>query len=133
MAGVTHSFVERYDMEFERLGDVKSHIRPLYPPNPKIMPWQLERMVKTITDREVLGGPGLQETVRGRRVWLVWASMLGRGGERNLADCPTVCARARQTERRTSFVNSFLISRSLSRGIFIQKRPLPIVMDLSDN
>ena len=72
MAEVTHSFAERYDMEFERLGDVKCHIHMLYPANPKIMPWQLARMLKSITGREVLGGPGLQETVMVRRFLFLW-------------------------------------------------------------
>jgi hypothetical protein len=71
-------------MEFERLGDVKCHIHMLYPANPKIMPWQLVRMLKSITGREVLGGPGLQETVMGRRVfsygyyvWQWWREEIG--------------------------------------------------------
>jgi hypothetical protein len=60
--------------------------------------------------------------------------MLGSGGERKLAGCPTVCARSRQTVRGTSSVNSFLISRglaTLATGIFIQKKANDFEMELA--
>jgi hypothetical protein len=41
------------------------------------------------------------------------AIICGSGGEKKLADCPTVCPRARQATARISSVFSFLIYRSL--------------------
>ena len=105
MAEVARSLAEPLDMEFERLGGVRGHIHLLYPADPKIMPWQLVRMLKSITAREVLGGPAVQERVMVRRVffvWLLWGPVVERGN---------------------SAVKSFLISRGLPTRIFIQKKP----------
>ena len=66
MAEVTHSFAERYDMEFERLGGDRGHIHLLCSADQKIILGQMVRMFKSITGQEVfLSKPAFKEELWG--------------------------------------------------------------------
>lgn len=129
MAEATLSIAKRYDIEPTCLGG-RVYIQLMRSANPKVVPWQMVRMFKSIRDQVMFRGELAFKKSCGAGGFSLRA-IGGVSGGRELAGCPAVSPRARQTERGTSSVRSFLISRGLATGILIQKKPSPLDFEIA--
>lgn len=81
LAEVTLSLAERYDMELACLGGDRGYIHLMCSADPKIFPWQMVRMFKSIRDQAMFRGELAFKKFVWREVLVLWLLEVVSGGK----------------------------------------------------